>query len=82
MRESFIFKVKTYTEPLFYNSEGSKVAYQLCIRHLSASVGAGLATISNGYVFPSDRLHLVDLDKESIEIITRPIKLVNLKTLA
>jgi len=71
-----------YSDPLFYNSEGSKEAYQLCIRHLSASVGAGLATISNGYVVPNDRLHLVDLDNESIEVIATPIKLVNLKTLA
>ncbi|HHD75735.1 MAG TPA: hypothetical protein ENK82_01070 [Campylobacterales bacterium] len=81
MTASFTSKVKQYDYPLFYNSEGSKEAYQLYIRHLSASQAAGLATISQGYVIPNDTLHLVNLEEEMIELISTPIRLVKLKTL-
>ena len=52
MKDDFIQKVKTHSEPLFYNSEGSTEAYKLCIRHLSSAMSAGLAKLSDGYIIP------------------------------
>lgn len=81
MQAEFIRRIKNYEEPLFYNSEGSKKAYQLCIRHLSAATVSGFSTFEKGYVIPKDVLHLVNLETETIEIISEPIKLIKLKAL-
>lgn len=81
MNAEFIKLIKAYEEPLFYNNEGSKKAYQLCIRHLSAAMPSGLATLENGYVIPKKALHIVDLEQESIELVSEPLKLIKLKTL-
>ncbi len=70
-----------YPQPLFYNTTGSTVAYKLCIRHLSASVSAGLASMASGYIYPHDVLHIVDLEKEIINLVKSEIKLVKLKGL-
>jgi hypothetical protein len=81
MREKFKKTIQEYPEPLFYNSTGSTEAYKLCIRHLSASVSAGLASQASGYIYPHDVLYIVDLENEKIEAVTSEIKLVKLRGL-
>jgi len=73
--------IKSYPHPLFYNSTGSPIAYKLCIRHLSASVFAGLASSASGYIYPHDTLHIVDMDAEKIELVSDEVKLVKLRGL-
>ena len=81
MTDTFKETIKVYPHPLFYNTTGSPIAYKLCIRHLSASVFAGLASSASGYIYPHEELHMVHLDEEKIEIIKDEIKLVKLKGL-
>jgi hypothetical protein len=81
MTEAFKNIIKNYPYPLFYNSEGSTIAYKLCIRHLSAASFAGLALEASGYVYPKDTLHIVDLENETIELFTDEIKLIKMKNL-
>ena len=81
MTEKFKEIIKNYPEPLFYNLTGSTVAYKLCIRHLSASVSAGLASMASGYIYPHDVLHIVDIEKETITTVKSEIKLVKLRGL-
>ena len=81
MSETFKESIKAYPYPLFYNTTGSTVAYKLCIRHLSASVSSGLASMASGYIYPHDVLYVVDLEKERIEPVKSEIKLVKLKGL-
>ena len=79
MSEEFKEKIRAYPYPLFYNTTGSPVAYKLSVRHLSASVSAGLASSASGFIYPHDLLHIVNLDEEKIEVISDEIKLVKLK---
>jgi len=81
MTENFRTLIQSYEEPLFYNSTGSTDAYKLCIRHLSAAMSAGKAKLLNGYMLPNDVLYIVNLENESIEVISRKIKLVQLEVL-
>lgn len=81
MKDDFIEEVKSHTEPLFYNSEGSTEAYKLCIRHLSAAMSAGVAKLSNGYMIPNDVLHIVNLEKQTIEIVSDKVKVITLESL-
>ena len=81
MTEIFKQTIKAYPHPLFYNTTGSPLAYKLCIRHLSASIFAGLASSASGYIYPHDELHLVDLDEEKIEIVKDEVRLVKLRGL-
>ena len=81
MTSSFKETLQSYSSPLFYNTTGSPLAYKLCIRHLSASVSAGLASMASGYIYPHDEVHIVNLENETIEIIKDGIKLVKLKAL-
>ena len=78
MTEAFKEKIKNFKEPLFYNTEGSTEAYKLCIRHISAAMGAGVAKLEKGYMIPHDVLYLVDLEKESIEELREKVKVVDL----
>ena len=82
MTEAFKNTLKNYPHPLFYNSEGSTVAYKLCIRHLSAAPFAGLASEASGYIYPKEALHLVDLERETIEVVEDEVKLVKMKNLS
>jgi len=66
MTEEFKATIKSYKEPLFYNTEGSKEAYQRCIRQLSSAMSAGFSKLSNGYMIPYNTLHIVDLEREVI----------------
>jgi hypothetical protein len=81
MTEAFIQQIKAYKHPLFYNTSGSPMAYKLCIRHLSACVQSGLAYQYGETISPNVPLHIVNLDKEKIEIVEDKIKLVKLKVL-
>ncbi|CAA6811792.1 MAG: Unknown protein [uncultured Sulfurovum sp.] len=81
MSDDFICEIKNYEEPLFYNSKGSTEAYKLCVRHLSSALNAGLAKLSNGYMIPNNLLHIVNLENETIEVVSDKIKLVKLETL-
>ena len=81
MSEEFIHTIRNYSHPLFYNSEGSTVAYKLCIRHLSAAPSAGLAFESSGYLYPKEKLHIVDLENETIKVIGDEIKLIKMKNI-
>lgn len=81
MNETFKQTVKTYPHPLFYNTTGSPTAYKLCIRHLSAAPSAGLAKLNQGYIYPKEAIHLVNLETEKIEIITDKIQLIKLRSL-
>jgi len=81
MNETFQKRVKNYPYPLFYNTQGSTKAYKLAIRHLSASSFCGLSYVAGEYIYPIESLHIVDLEKETIEIIKDKIVLVSLKVL-
>jgi len=78
MTDNFKAHIKASTEPLFYNSTGSTDAYKLGIRHLSAAMSAGVAKLS---MVPNDVLHIVNLENESIEVVSTKIKLVELEVL-
>jgi len=82
MTEQFKDEIKAYAYPLFYNSTGSTEAYKLCVRHLSASMSEGLATLQSGYMHPKEILHLVDLENEKIIVTKEPVKLIKLEELA
>jgi len=82
MTEQFKDEIKAYAHPLFYNSTGSTEAYKLCIRHLSAAMSAGSATLESGYMYPKEALHLVDLENEQIIVTKEPVKLIKLEELA
>ena len=82
MTEQFKDEIKAYPHPLFYNSTGSTEAYKLYIRHLSAAMSAGVATLQSGYMHPKEVLHLVDLENEKILLIEERIKLIKLEVLS
>jgi len=82
MTEQFKDEIKAYAHPLFYNSTGSTEAYKLCVRHLSAAMSAGLARLEDGYMYPKEVLHLVDLENEKIVVTNEPVKLIKLEELA
>jgi hypothetical protein len=81
MTDNFKATILAHDEPLFYNSTGSTEMYKLCVRHLSSAMTAGLAKLSKDYMLPNDVLHIVDLENESIDIISTKIKLIALETL-
>lgn len=82
MKVSFIEKIQSYPHPLFYNTTGSTIAYKLCIRHLSACVSEGLAYKIGKYLHPYNELHILDVEKETIDIITSKIELKKLEILS
>ncbi len=80
MTKAFEEQIKNFPHPLFYNTTGSPIAYKLGIRHLSATLSSGLATLSNvGYIYPKVPIYVVDLSAETIETIERQIKLIKLQ---
>ena len=81
MTNNFKSQIQAYSEPLFYNSTGSTDAYKLCIRHLSSAMSAGVAKLSNGYMLPTEVLHIVDLENEKILKVKDKIKLIKLEVL-
>ena len=81
MNDSFKEEIRAYPYPLFYNTSGTPLAYKLSVRHLGASVTAGLASTASGFIYPHNELHLVNFDEEKIEVITERIKLIELKSL-
>jgi len=80
MNKAFISQLKSIDAPLFYNSSGSKEAYQLNIKHLSFAPVLGLAIKAGEYIYPKKKIFLVDLENEKIEIVEDKIKLIPLAT--
>jgi len=81
MTKNFKKTIQNYREPLFYNTQGSPEAYKLAIRHLSASSFCGLAYLCGEYIYPLEPLHIVDFEKECINIVSEKIILISLKVL-
>ena len=81
MTETFKKEIKNSNKQLFYNTSGNPKAYKLNIRHLSASSFCGLAQLIDGYIFPKSDIYIVDLEKETIELVEKRIKLVQLEVL-
>jgi hypothetical protein len=81
MTEKFKQQIKSSNKQLFYNTDGDPRAYKLNIRHLSASSFCGLAKLVNGYIIPKSNIYIVDLEKESIELVEDRVKLIKLKSL-
>ena len=81
MTETFKKEIKNSNKQLFYNTSGNPKAYKLNIRHLSASSFCGLAQLIDGYIFPKSNIYIVDLEKETIELVENRIKLVQLEVL-
>jgi len=62
-----IFSLREKNEDLFYNSSGSKQAYQLNIKHLSAAEFLGFVdTLPNKDLRAKKSFYLVDLENEEI----------------
>jgi hypothetical protein len=81
LSKTFIQELRTFSKPLFYNTKGSKEAYQLNIKHLSFASNMGLAFKVGEYIYPKEALYIVDLENEKIEKIEDKIKLVALESL-
>jgi len=79
MTEQFKEQIKSYPYPLYYNSTGSSSAYKLSIPHLSFALQQKLAFMGGVFLYPKEPLHLVDLERETIEIITNKIELIHLQ---
>jgi len=75
---------KALGHTLFYNSSGSKQAYQLGVKHISAAEFLGFALLlPNADLHVTKAFTLVDFEKKEITEITqgqriRPIKLKSL----
>ena len=67
MTKEFKQKLKNYPFSLYYNTKGSPLAYKLSIRHLSSASYFNEAILAGDYLFPKDRLHIVNFENESID---------------
>ncbi len=81
MNKDFKKQIKEHKEQLYYNSSGSVEAFRLGVRHLSAAIRDGRAFMAGGFVYPKQRLCIVDFEKEVIGFLEDKIKLVELKVL-
>ncbi len=79
-----IKRAKKNKETLFYNTEGSKEAYQLGVKHISSADYLGFAdTLPNGDLRAKKTFILVDFEKNELITIQkgsqiRPVKLENI----
>ena len=79
MTQTFRETLQTYPHPLYYNTTGSTVAYKLAIPHLSYALQKKVAFMGGAFLYPKEPLHLVDLERELIEIVTDKIELIKIK---
>ena len=79
MTEQFKEQIKSYPHPLYYNSNGNRNAYKLSIPHLSFALQQKRAFMAGSFLYPKEPLHLVDLEKENIKIVTNKIELIPLQ---
>lgn len=70
-----ISALKNEGATLFYNSSGSKEAYQLGIMHLGAARSLGFTQHLAGYEKVLKDFYLVDMTQRSITLITQGSKL-------
>jgi len=83
--QNFVNSIKdriTKGDILFYNTSGNPEAFKLCVRHLSYAEHIGLGSLRKGFFTPNSNVSLVDFDKEEINIVSAPIKVVKLKYLS
>lgn len=76
-----IIKLRDSGVDLFYNSNGSVVAYKLGVKHLSASPSFGYAIRFANEVRPYKTISIVDFDKEEIFETENNIILIPLKNI-
>ena len=78
--ENKISLAKAETEDLFYNTSGSKKAYQLGIKHISATEHFGLTlSLPNGDLQVRKDFLLVDFEKNEIIKISKGQKITPVK---
>ena len=81
MNKEFLSKVNELVksgENVFYNNHGSKLAYQLCVKHASAIPAFELGFLVSGRIYLNDKIYLVDFDNETINETYDSIELVPL----
>ncbi len=81
MNKDFKKQITEHKEQLYYNSSGNVEAFRLGVRHLSAAIRDGNAFMVGGFVYPKQRLYIVDFKREIIEVVEDKIKLIELKVL-
>jgi len=81
MNKDFKKQIVEHKEQLYYNSSGNVEAFRLGVRHLSAAIRDGNAFMVGGFVYPKQRLYIVDFKREIIEVVEDKIKLIELKVL-
>lgn len=65
----------TASEPLFYNSSGSKYAFKLGVKHLSSTLFLGYAYEHQGILYVEKDFTLVDFETKQFTLILRGSKL-------
>jgi hypothetical protein len=71
-----ILALQANNATLFYNTSGSKHAYQLGIKHLSAAEFLGFALIlPDDQVLIRKACYLVDLEKQAIQKLSKNMRL-------
>ena len=81
MTEKFKETIQNYPHPLYYNTTGSGIAYKLAIPHLSFALQQKVAFMGGAFLYPKEPLHIVDLESETIAIVTKKIELIKIKQL-
>jgi len=81
MNKDFKKQIVEHKEQLYYNSSGNVEAFRLGVRHLSAAIRDGNAFMVGGFVYPKQRLYIVDFKREIIEVVEDKVKLIELKVL-
>lgn len=78
--ENEIYLAKASGKELFYNTQGSKKAYQLGVKHISATEHMGLTlSLPNGDLQVREEFLLVDFEKSEIVIIIKGMKITPIK---
>lgn len=83
MTEKFKKKIRKMTEEgagLFYNGKGNPEAFKMCVRHIQTAENYGYGTTGT-FFKPKKDTFLVDFEKETITLITEPLKIKPLKVL-
>jgi len=81
MNKDFKKQILEHKEQLYYNSSGNVEAFKFGVRHLSAAIRDGKAFIAGGFVYPKQKLYIVDFENEAIEVVEDKIKLIKLKVI-
>jgi len=78
-----IHKAKEKKKDLFYNTSGSKQAYQLGVKHISSAEFLGFAdALPNGDLLIKKEFLLIDFEKKDIRLISKNARItpINLKS--